>query len=77
MYEKTSDEEEIAVHMADVVESVGEVTAERVVSNFDSIKELFEADMDDIMEIEGVGESRAEAVLYFTTPLNTDLSNSR
>jgi NAD-dependent DNA ligase len=60
--------------MANVVDGVGEATAERVVNHFDSTTELFEADLDESVEIEGFGELCAKEILSYTSPLNEELN---
>jgi ERCC4-type nuclease len=76
VYDTTLDEEGHIARMADVVDGVGEATAERVVNHFDSTVELFEADLDEIAEIKGIGESRAKEILSYTSPLNEELNKN-
>lgn len=61
-------QEELFEYLTQEVDSVGRLTARKVVDSFESTRGLFEADKDELVEIEGVGESRAKNILNLKPP---------
>lgn len=54
---------ELVDYLVEEADSVGEVTAERIVNNFGTAEELFKTDLGELSELDGVSKSRASSVL--------------
>lgn len=62
-YAELFETDELVDYLVEEADSVGEVTAERIIDNFGSAEEVLEAELGELSELDGVSEYRARSVL--------------